>query len=369
MEFVYGAWLGTSTAKGQDGRPLGEDNASPGFYREQVPTKYHVSNFGDSRDGKLYNITALHDMMKSWTEVMELYDHFRTFYIKEFQLNRDKLTTIDLFVLSKLVVASTAYLLRSNEYEYHDGNIPGVLTAQNKLITGVFMIMRKMIERGDKDLNDTKPAESDRLYEYSDEHHVLISPRDANFACGGSVRKIKELLEISISGWNKKGLDEDRAHENQALFKDYSKAFEYGKLDLQMELVLQFAQAEILTSVLKDNGHVLTCPSEKEEILNYARTQLPCEYFNVETLAKQKVHLQEILLKLGSEAILPENHSLSCENFPEAYTNYVENLRLFSSSQQNKINQLLHIEEVSEFSPEKMNKRLAIIPKKVFNSF
>ena len=368
MEFMFGAWTGTSTARGTDGRPLGEDNASPDFYRKPIPTKYHTCNFGDSRDGKFFNMTALHDMMKSWTEVMELYDSLRFFYIQKFDLQRTKLTNIDLFILSKLVVGSSAYLLRSSKYQHQDGNIPGVLAAQNKLITGIFMIMRKMIENGDDQLNDTEPADADALYNYSDEHHILISPRDANYACGGSIKKIKELLEISISGWDKKGYDEQRAQENQSLFDSLDNAFEYGILDLQMELILQYAQTVVLEAIVDDIDQQEP-NALREEILCFARTQLPCPYFNPVLFPKQKQHLQTILSKLGLEPIQPENKLTFPEHFESGYLDYLDKVRSFGTSQQNQINQLLKIELIDEISLDKVNKRLGIIPKKIFKSF
>lgn len=367
MEFMYGAWRGTSTVKGSDGRYLGEDNASPSFYCEPVPTEYHICKFGDSRDGKQYNMTALQDMMKIWPEVMSLIDRFRSYYKLEFDISYDKLTTVDLFIFSKLLVATTAYLIRSQRYDIRNEHVPIELTSQTKLVAGVFMVGRKMIERGDPVFDDTEPANADLLYEYADKHHVLISPRDKDYACAGSIRKIKELIDVTIRGWQPKSASQPPEDLLRIVDETYRPAFDYGIKDLHLELVIKYAEVVILENVLHSESGMIP-PKYKKAIIEHVGSAFSCEFSNPDSLPGQKRNLLLLFNKLELEPIEPEIKPENKVTFKNFYLSYLEQIRSFAFSQQNEINTLLGIQGLGNLSPEKVNKRLNIVPRDIFNS-
>lgn len=368
MEFMYGAWRGTSTVKGSDGRYLGEDNASPAFYCEPIPTEYHICKFGDSRDGKQYNMTALHDMMKLWPEVMNLIDRFRDYYKSEFKISYKELTTVDLFVFSKLLVATTAYLIRSQKFDYENEHVPVELTSQTKLVAGVFMVGRKMIERGELFFNDTEPANANFLYEYADKHQVLISPRDKNFACAGSIRKIIELIDVTIRGYHSKSTAQAPEDLLKIVDETFKPAFEYGIKDLQMELTIKYAETVILEALLRADSGMIS-EKIKNPILEHVRSAFSCEFTDPKTLSDQKRNLLLVLNKLGSDPVEPRLGFEGNTPFRKFYLNYLEQIRSFAFSQQNEINALIDIPSLEKLSKEKINKRINIIPRDVYRSF
>jgi len=365
MEFMYGAWRGTSTVKGSDGRYLGEDNASPSFYCEPIPTEYHICKFGDSRDGKQYNMTALQDMMKIWPEVMSLIDRFRKYYKLEFNIRYDKLTTVDLFVFSKLLVATTAYLIRSQRYDIQNEHVPIELTSQTKLVAGVFMVGRKMIEKGEAIFDDTEGADADFLYEYADKHQVLISPRDQDFACAGSIRKIKELIDVTIRGWQPTSALQPPQELLDMVDETYRSAFEYGVKDLHLELVIKYAEAVILETVLDTETGISS--EYKQAIIEHVRSSFSCEFTDPESLPGQKKNLLLLFEKLGLSAIEPDLKPANDTPFEDFYLSYLEQIRSYAFSQQNEINALLDIERLEDLPAEKVNKRLNIVPRDIYN--
>lgn len=366
MELMYGAWRGTSTVKGSDGRYLGEDNASPSFYCEPIPTEYHICKFGDSRDGKQYNMTALQDMMKIWPEVMSLIDRLRNYYKDEFSVGYDKLTTVDLFVFSKLLVATTAYLIRSQHYDIENEHVPIELTSQTKLVAGVFMVGRKMIERGEDIFDDSTPADADFLYEYADKHDVLISPRDKEFACAGSIRKIKELIDVTIRGWHPKSDSHPPEDVLKIVDETYHSAFEYGIKDLQMELVIKYAEVMILEALL-NSGSLLVSPEHKQAIIDHVSDTFSCEFTDPESLPGQKKNLLLLFDKLGLSPIEPDLKPEGKITFKTFYLSYLEQIRSFAFAQQNEINTLLGIQKLKELTADKVNKRLNIVPGDIYN--
>jgi hypothetical protein len=361
MEIMYGAWRGTSTVKGSDGRYLGEDNASPAFYCEPIPTEYNICKFGDSRDGKQYNMTALQDMMKLWPEVMSLIDRYRQYYKNEFKIDYKDLTIVDLFVFSKLLVATTAYLIRSRNFDFKNEHVPVELTTQTKLVAGVFMVGRKMIERGDTIFNDTEPADADLLYEYADKHHVLISPRDKDFACAGSIRKIIELIDVTIRGWHSKSTDQPPKELLKTVDETHKSAFEYGVKDLQMELTIKYAEVIIIEALLSSDSDSIS-DLHKKSILEHVKSTFPCEFTDPETLSGQKKNLLLVFNKLEYSPVEPKAGFEGSTTFKEFYLRYLEQITSFAFSQQNEINTLLDIQRLETLSTEKINKRLNIIP-------
>lgn len=368
MEFKYGVWQGTSTIKGSDGRYLGEDNAIPAFYCETIPTEYHLCKFGDSRDGKQYNMTALHDMMRIWPGLMTLIDRYRNYYRQVFDIRHDHLTTADLYIFSKLLVASTAYLIRNRKFEYKHEHVPVEFTSQTKLVAGVFMIGRTMIERGDDHFNDSEPAKADLLYEYADKHHILISPRDKGYACAGSIRKIKELIDVMIRGRESETSSTIQEDILSTVDETYRSAFDYGLIALQLELTIKYAEAIILEALLSDETQSLSA-DHKQRISDHLANNYSCEFLDLDSISRHKSKLKLLTGKLEIDLPEPTIRFEKGVSFQGFYFNYLEQIRIFAFDLQNRINTLLDIDPLKTLSLKKVNKRLNIVPKDIFNLF
>ncbi len=368
MEFKYGVWQGTSTIKGSDGRYLGEDNAIPAFYCETIPTEYHLCKFGDSRDGKQYNMTALHDMMRIWPALMTLIDRYRNYYRQVFDIRYDHLTTADLYIFSKLLVASTAYLIRNHKFEYKHEYVPVEFTSQTKLVAGVFMIGRTMIERGDDHFNDSEPAKANLLYEYADKHHILISPRDKGYACAGSIRKIKELIDVMIRGRESETSSTIQEDVLSTVDETYRSAFDYGLIALQLELTIKYAEAITLEALLSDETQSLSA-DPKQRISDHLANNYSCEFLDLDSISRHKSKLKLLTGKLEIDLPEPTIRFEKGVSFQDFYFNYLEQIRILAFDLQNRINTLLDIDPLKTLSLKKVNKRLNIVPKDIFNLF
>jgi len=224
-----------------------------------------------------------------------------------------------------------------------------------------------MIERGEDIFDDTEGADADFLYEYADKHQVLISPRDQDFACAGSNRKIKELIDVKIRGWQPKSTLQPPQELLDMVDETYRSAFEYGVKDLHLELVIKYAEAVILETVLDPETGTIS-NNHRQAIIEHVRSIFSCEFTDPESLPGQKKNLLLLFEKLGLSAIEPDLKPANDTPFEDFYLSYLEQIRSFAFSQQNEINALLDIERLEDLPAEKVNKRLNIVPRDIYNN-
>jgi len=363
MEFMFGAWQGCSTATCEKGRPLGEDNALPAYHNPFTDTYYRTAGFKDERHGKYYNVTALHYMLKDWQGIMSLYGHLRQKYIQFYAPGKDALSLMDLFIFSKLTVAITAYLIRSANHKYRDGNIPSLLASQTKLVAGLFMVVRKMIEMGEPFLNDTTTADVNQLYNYTTRHQLLVSPHDENFVCAGSEKMIRELMEITISGYDDDKIQRKIVDKYLSSIGDLEQCFTYGLYDLQLELAIKWVQVFLIKAIISKSTTFNPSSYKYRELTTHIKKNFPEEFTSVEKLHIHEQHLMQLLNKTGAE--LPGIQQK--DDFNELYGFCVSELSDFALRQQNKINSLLGKQTLRNIPLKKVHRRLNVLPKHLFN--
>jgi len=365
MEFIFGAWQGCSTATCEEGRPLGEDNALPAYHNPFTDTYYRIASFKDERHGKYYNVTALHHMLKDWQGIMSLYGHLRQKYIHLYTPGRDALSLMDLFVFSKLTVAIPAYLIRSANHEFHNGNIPGLLASQTKLVAGLFMVVRKMIEMGEPFLDDTGAADADQLYDYTTRHQLLISPHDKNFVCAGSEKMIRELMKITISGYDNDKIRQEFVDEYLSIIGDLEECFTYGMYDLQLELMVKWTQVFLIKAIISKSTAFNSPYFKHRGLTDHIKTHFPEEFCDLEKLIVHEKHLLLLLKKTGAEIPALQKK----DDFNELYKLCVGELRTCALKHQNKINTLLGRKKLKNIPLKKLHKRLNIIPKEMYRRY
>ncbi|MFN1834940.1 hypothetical protein AB2B38_006735 [Balneola sp. MJW-20] len=367
MEFKYGAWAGSSTIHCADGRPIGEDNATPYYYRKATPTEYRAGTFKDSREDKCYNITALHHMMKDWDEIMVLVTELRSHFMEQYQIKGPSLSTRQLYIFSKLCVAINPYLVRHSQINVENGTLSPVLASLTKLITGIFMIIRHMIENGEQDLFHSSPADPEALFKYSDEHGLLISPRDSSFVCAGSQRKIIQFMDILINGGTNLKKEKYDAQTYLNMIGDLSACFSYGITDLQMELNLQLVQTELIEVFLDVKAHDGISGSDLlKKVLEHLQKYFPCSFLDRNKLTKQKEHLITLIKDTGGMPIEYDFPETRTENeFADHYAVYMENVRDESLNYQNTINRLLQRNTLQEIKLKHVHSRLNVVPVKL----
>lgn len=357
MEFHFGAWGGSSTILCADGRPLGEDNAYPGFFRRVADTEYRTGTFPDSRNGKCYNMTALHHMMKDWDEIMVLLIELRRKYKDYAGISEEHLSVRQLYLFAKLIVAINPWLVRNSSISVDSGSLSPVLASMTKLITGVFMIVRHMIETGEKEVFYKSVADEEELFKYADQHGLLISPRDKDFACAGSKRKIVQLIEILISGEGayKAGSD---VKGHLELIGDLKKCFQYAVIDLEMELTLQLSVIRIILQAHEHNNG-----SRSEQIKEHVKERFPPCFSDREKLLGQQQNLSQLMTDLGTELLEIPGHQPGQE-FSEHYEMVLHALQEYCMLKQQEINMLLEIPAPEPITLKKVHKRLGVVPGK-----
>jgi hypothetical protein len=241
---------------------LGENNTSPAFYRENIPTKYHKSNFDGSRAGHMMNMSGLHEVMSRWEGALTLICAIRHCYTDRFQINSKELLPADLFILAKICISVPAFLARRLRNPVRDGGIPADVAAMYKVTAGIFMVFRKMMEDGIHWGEADRPISAEALYEYSDRNNVLIS--SAGHACAGSKRKIIELMDIMIKGEADKTNSSEGLSRLKNLVLDIDVFLEYSIQAITLETLVMLCRSIVAKTFLDIDLNFLQSGAYKE---------------------------------------------------------------------------------------------------------
>lgn len=198
MEFRYGVWGGVSSMHCRYGRQLGENNVVPHRLKETMPTELQVFRNGGSRDGRYFNKSALRHAMRNWDPAMALIGDMRREYLRRRGSVGEPLGLFDVYTLAKLCVCLPAWQTRQRHAPLKDRRLDPVIATVFQLTAGMFMVIRKMLARGEPGLDASSRMTPEELYDYADHHGVFLSPN--GHACGGSRRKIIELMDFLITG-------------------------------------------------------------------------------------------------------------------------------------------------------------------------
>ncbi len=235
MELKYGLWRGVSSLHSIDGRQFGENNVEPEILRNtSLKTQLHLCKFEGSRYGFMMNMTALTIIMQDWEPAIDIIISVRQFYLNKTHQKNKILTLTECYVVSKLCVAFPIYLIRNKHSKINDGQLPTIISSQFQLISGVFMIIRKMIEEGEPYLSLHNTMTSEEIYNYADKHNVFFSEKNKQ-VCSGSKVKIIELIEFVING---KNLTDTQVTVFQTSLNDKMDEFyHYAMASIELELV------------------------------------------------------------------------------------------------------------------------------------
>lgn len=197
MELHYGLWIGVSALYSRSGRQLGEENARPFALNHHIPADTIISKYEGSRSGKAINMSALKVAMQNFEAACLITDTVRAFYLEGARAE-GPLGLWDLYVIARASIALIAYQQRYLYQWPKSAAVCEALTSQYQFISGVFMICRDMMEKGDPVIASNTQMSANALYSYADEHGIFLSPN--GMACAGSTKKIKEFLELCIHG-------------------------------------------------------------------------------------------------------------------------------------------------------------------------
>lgn len=198
MEFHYGLWAGVSALYCESGRQLGEENTRPFVLNHHIPAQTIVCKYDGSRAGREINMSALRTAMKNFDAALEITDAVRSHHLAQLPPSH-VLGIWDLYIIARASIALVAYQQRAKLQHGVPRTVSDALTSQYQFISGVFMIGRDMLEKGDTAIAKNTPASAKALYDYADENGIFISFN--GMACAGSTKKIHEFLEVCNKGY------------------------------------------------------------------------------------------------------------------------------------------------------------------------
>jgi hypothetical protein len=241
MEFDLDIWNGISSLHGSDGRQIGENNAGPYPYKEDLPTEHKAHKFGGSRTGLPINITALKHVMGVWDDSLQLVTLLRERYIAQRGLPERRFNLLNAYLFSKLGTALPAWQVRRKGAPIADGELPPLETAFFTLGVGPFMVLRALMEKGDPAPLDPAPHTADEYYALADRSGSLVTP--AGKGCAGSPKLIREFLDAAMNGTYAKPLDSANARRAIDSLGDWDAFYGYTLAASRLELLIKLAQA------------------------------------------------------------------------------------------------------------------------------
>lgn len=258
MEFDLDIWNGISSLHGQDGRQIGENNAAPHLYKEDIPTEHKTFKFGGSRAGLPVNMTALRHVLAVWDDSLQLATLLRNRYIEHRGLSDTRFTLRNAYLYSKLGTAMAAYLVRRQVNPVRDGQLAPLECAFFTLGVGPFMVLRAQIQKGDISGLTLPPQTPEAYYEVADSSGSLVTP--AGKGCAGSPKLIKEFLDVVMNGTYAKPLTSANALRVMESIEPWSAFYGYGLSASRLELLVKSAQTVCARSLLalRSQGAIAT---------------------------------------------------------------------------------------------------------------
>lgn len=240
MELRHTLWEGISSIHCHDGRQLGENNVAPEIYRENIPTRTQVCPHSNPDSSLLMNVSALESMMKNWAGATNFVLYLRNEFTKKYSIKNNNFSVYDTYLFAKFCVCLPIFQVRHKPAIIQDGEVDVLVATQFQLISGMFMVVRKMIENGESWLNELTHKDAETFFDYADENQVFVT--DRGFICAGSKRKIVEFMHLVIQPENLE-IDEKWLPEIKkqlpASLDDY---FAYYEAGVAMELVVKLVK-------------------------------------------------------------------------------------------------------------------------------
>jgi len=236
MEIEYGLWEGISSIHCSDGRQLGENNVKPLYLKDQtIKTSLHISKHEGSRSGLVVNMTALQILMREWDESLKIIGSVKYIYMTKYKKGNSPFNLYDMYIIAKLCISLPIFSVRKSAPIFKDGQLPSNVSAQFQLISGVFMIVRRMIENGDMDIINSNIPTAEELFDYADNNSVLVSEANGQ-VCGGSKKKIIELLDFILTV--NINSEKDSIECIKSIVEDVDTFFNYSFSAIELEILM-----------------------------------------------------------------------------------------------------------------------------------
>jgi len=195
----------------------------------------HISKHEGSRSGLVVNMTALQILMREWDESLKIIGSVKYIYITKYKKGNTPFNLYDMYIIAKLCISLPIFSVRKSAPIFKDGQLPSNVSAQFQLISGVFMIVRRMIENGDMDIINSNIPTAEELFDYADNNSVLVSEANGQ-VCGGSKKKIIELLDFILTV--NINSEKDSIECIKSIVEDVDTFFNYSFSAIELEILM-----------------------------------------------------------------------------------------------------------------------------------
>lgn len=226
MEAHHGTWVGVLQCFDVDGRLLGEEHGKAPGQTELANTDWHEWGLGGSRQGRLYNATAMKAIARHWDDILADVQLLRDAYRRRFG-GDDSLA--DLYYLSRIATSIPAFLMRRAAHPLRDGQLPVRQSALFKVMAGVHATIEHMIGHGPPAglFEDPEPQ---RLVGYIEEHTLFVAA--SGRVCSGPEKMVRALFANAIG----RAAPRRPAAEPPAFASDLEAILDYGVGCAKIEL-------------------------------------------------------------------------------------------------------------------------------------
>jgi hypothetical protein len=377
MEFTPGVWEGISTIRCVEGRQIGETNSAPTAFYRPVPTQFHEAHLDGSRAGYSINLTALQHIMRLWPDLLSFIGVIRQLTMQRLGVTHNKLTTFEMYLVAFAGISVPAYMSRRKADPKSDLNISLVVADQYKLIAGVFMMVRHMLERGYSDLTKTTQLTGAELFDYCDQHGLFLAPTGAKTACGGAKRKIIELIDHVINGSNNELAITAAAQDSLDQLGDPQAFMDYVLAAAELEVSSMLARATIKNHLLSSPDFAENNISNKKKASQWdrVRNHLQKQSCTNTNLPHQITNLSEMLELIGAppdyQSWLVLSKSSEKAELESLFKTFLMMTDYFEAKQKNVLRILGYadkdIGKLVRLRPIDINKRIKSLPMCVFN--
>lgn len=238
MELQYGLWNGVSALYSEGGRQLGEANTRPFHLNLHLPAETTPCKYAGKRNGQSINTSALRIAMQNFDAALHLTQSVKSNYLHRLTdlPASGRLGLWDLYILARVSISLIAYTKRRHGIPSPAANVSDVMASQYQFISGIFMIVRDMIEKAEPNVAENNMMSAEALYDYADENDVFGSFN--GMVCAGSPRKIMEFMTL-LTDVNE--LEEAKPQpdidEIRALTGDTDRWFQYAVSAIELEAV------------------------------------------------------------------------------------------------------------------------------------
>ena len=228
-EFFHDPLYGLGSHKDDEGRPIGERNASPEAL-ENVPLVLRECPYRDSRfrHELPMNVSALKQVSQHWYTVLSDVQALRNEYFRHYPLASPDM--LHLWKLTRMITALPAYLTRRRHGQFMSGHIPAEIAVLYKVVLGVYQTFDVMMIQATfagYDLHmQVTPASMIRLVEAQ---KLFVSPHGV---CAGPMDMVGEILSVVINGNDKA----ENSSETKELIGPIHAFFEYCSLETMLHL-------------------------------------------------------------------------------------------------------------------------------------